>query len=454
MFSFFKKKVYLDYGASTPILKEIKKDIFNFYKKDYYHNVSSIYDRATKVKSILESCRQSIANNINARAREIIFTSSGTEAINLAIRGFVYYKIIEYNKDVFGYKNLESILKFLEFSQQPCITINKKVVVLTTNIEHPALLETLFDLRKKSLIDLYILEVEVNGVLNNSLLRAKIEDLKNKQINVDLISIMYVNNEIGTIQNIKEYGRTIDEYNRKYYNNYFDNPYESQKSSHKIVFMTDACQAANYLDLDIRKLKADMMIVNSSKVYGSRGAAILYKNKNIKISPILTGGGQEMGMRSGTENINSIYTFAKALELISNKTQKDKESQRLRYIQSQIHEILLKEIPNIKIWPEFSIGVSLQEYLDNKVPNNINFSLPGINSDEMIIRLDHLGFEVSHKSACDSLNVDGSYVLRNIGATDTQSRENIRITMGRYTNLRDMYRFVIAVKSLYFKYKN
>lgn len=442
MFNLFKnKKVYLDHGAATPVLKHI----LMLKSDDLYHNPSAIYNRAVDVKRLLNQCRQEAGKMIKARASEIIWTSSGTESVNLAIRGFVYSRYYEiYNRDLLS--NSDSLAKVSDL---------KKINVITSNIEHSAVLDTLYDLEKMGFVSLYVLPVEHNGVLESNVLRDKIEDLKRQNIDVDLVSIMYVNNEIGTIQNIKEYGRAIDEYNRKYYNNYFDNPYESEKHNHKIVFMTDACQAANYLDIDVRKLKVDMMIVNASKIYGGKGSALLYKNKNININPIITGGGQERGMRSGTENINSIYTFTKALSFVNKKEERQKEVDRLRFLQIETHKLLKNNIPDIKFWPDLKSieEPHLSEYLEKKSPNNINFSLSGINSDEMIIRLDKYGFEVSHKSACDAIETSGSYVLQRIGATTKESTENIRVTMGRDTTLKDMKEFVKALKEIYYKYK-
>lgn len=433
MFKFFKnKKVYLDNAASTPVLPEVTKYLKSLsLDTNLYYNPSAIYQDGLNVKSIMYDCRKSIANNINCRHNEIFFTSGGTESISLGLRGYIEY--------LYYYKLQKS----------------RKVFVLTTNIEHPAVIDNLLEMQNRGIAQIELLPVSDNGILSSTVLRDTIQKYNLQNIDIDLISVIFVNNEIGTIQNIKDYGHIIDIHNRQKYNNFWDNTNMINKQNHKTVFFVDACQALNYIDIDVRKLRVDMLVINSSKLYAGKGCGILYKNKNIKISTLASGGGQEGGIRSGTENISSIIAIAKAIEIINNKDNKQKEIQRLRDLQIHTIQLLKSVIPQIEFWPpiqDYNIK-NLQLVLSDKTPNNINFSLSDFNSDEAIIRLDYKGFQVSHKSACDAITTNGSYVLQAIGATEKQSVENIRITMGRYTTVNDMIKFVNTLKQLYIKYK-
>jgi cysteine desulfurase len=257
---------------------------------------------------------------------------------------------------------------------------------------------------------------------------------------------MYANNEIGTIQPVKEIGRAIDEWKRENGKTFTTYPY----------FHTDACQAANYCNVDVLRLKCHLMTVNSSKVYGPKGSALLYKREGIKISPVTYGGGQERELRSGTEAVPLHYAFGVALT--EAKEQQEKESARLRALRDETVELLLKEVPSIIFYGAFDQYFELPKAKSQKLkaelrlPNNINCRVPGISSEEMILRLDAKGFAVSHKSACASMETEGSYVVMALGATESEAQENIRISMGRTTTQSDMKNLVDAIKEIATKY--
>jgi cysteine desulfurase len=259
-----------------------------------------------------------------------------------------------------------------------------------------------------------------------------------------LVSVMYANNEIGTLQPVKEIGRTLEEWKKKEGLSHTSYPY----------FHVDACQAANYCNLDVVRLRAHLMTVNSSKVYGPKGVALLYRREGIKVSEIVYGGGQERGLRSGTENVAGVYAFGEALKEAHEL--KESESKRLRDLRNTLIQNLTQEIPGIVFYGAMDVYDSHTEVKklkeERRLPNNINCRVKGISSEEMILRLDAQGFAVSHKSACASRETDGSYVVMALGATEEEAMENIRISFGRSTRKQDLTALVSVMKTIAAKY--
>jgi cysteine desulfurase len=344
--------------------------------------------------------------------------SSGTESCNLAILGVYSAFSTTYNL-------------------QPTTTSLPHII--TSSIEHPAVLEPIKKLEREKKVRVTYLPVYEDGIV-------KVKDLRDALCEETiLMSIMYANNEIGTIQPVKEIGRAIDEWKREHGKTFTSYPY----------FHTDACQAANYCNLDVLRLKCHLMTVNSSKVYGPKGSALLYKREGIKISPVTYGGGQERELRSGTENVASAYSFGVALKEAVEL--RDAESTRLRALRDETVSHLKKEIPSVIFYGAFdeyhhikSDDKVLKE--EKRLPNNINCRVPGISSEEMILRLDAKGFSVSHKSACASMETEGSYVVMALGATEEEAKENIRISLGRSTTKEDLTSLVEAMKDISVKY--
>ena len=213
----------------------------------------------------------------------------------------------------------------------------------------------------------------------------------------------------------------------------------------------DACQAVNYCNIDVVRLRVHLMTVNSSKCYGPKGIALLYKKEGCQVEPILFGGGQERGMRSGTESVALAYSFGTALS--ETQSIQEKESIRLRELRDLCKDEIMKEIPKATIYGAWDIynkhdgKTTCKE--ENRLPNNINCRVPHISSDEMILRLDTKGFAVSHKSACASSETDGSYVIEALGASKEEALENVRITLGRDTTKKDILALVSAMKEIY-----
>lgn len=418
MISFFKskkedtKRVYLDNAGATEIGGRAKRALLEAL--DTYGNPSGIHKEGAQAGVLLDKARALCATALNAHAYEIYFTSSGTESCNLAVIG-------TYNA-------------WLRAGTQDSLPH-----VIVSAIEHPAILEPVKYLERNNKIRVTYLPVHEDGIVKVADLRAALCE------ETILVSIMYANNEIGTLQPVKEIGRAIDEWKREHGRSFTSYPY----------FHTDACQAANYSNLDVLRLKCHLMTVNSSKVYGPKGSALLYKREGIKLSPVTYGGGQERELRSGTENVASAYAFGAAL---SEAVQlRESESLRLRALRDSTVQRLQEEIPGIIFYGAFdeyhhlkTDDVVIKE--EKRLPNNINCRIPGISSEEMILRLDAKGFAVSHKSACASMETDGSYVVQALGATEEEAKENIRISLGRSTTRSDLISLVEAMKEISVKY--
>jgi cysteine desulfurase len=418
LFSTKEKRIYLDNAGATEVGERAKRALLEAVT--IYGNPSGIHAEGAHAGQLLDKARALCATELNAHAYEIYFMSSGTESCNLAILG-TYHTFFSTN-----YK-----LQTTNFSLPH---------IITSAIEHPAVLEPIKLLEREGKIRVTYLPVYDDGIVRVKDVR---ESLTPETI---LVSVMYANNEIGTIQPVKEIGRAIDEWKREKEKSFTDYPY----------FHIDACQAANYCNLDVLRLKCHLMTVNSSKCYGPKGVALLYKREGVALAAMTRGGGQERELRSGTENVASAYTFGVALK--ESQDMKEEESVRLRALRDETVELLRKEIPDIIFYGAFDEysklpTTSYKLQAEKRLPNNINCRVPGISSEEMILRLDAKGIAVSHKSACASMETDGSYVLEALGATEAEAKENIRISMGRSTTEDDMKKLVEVMREICKKYR-
>jgi cysteine desulfurase len=402
MFTLFSKKakrIYLDNAGATKVSEKAKRALMD--SLDLFGNPSAIHQEGDRASHALQKARNSIATTINAHSYEVTFVGTGTESCNLAILGTV-------------------------MGSQQSIDNRRQTIphIITSAIEHPSVLEPIRALEKWGKARVTYLPVYSNGIV-------KVKDLR-EALTEDtiLVSVMYANNEIGTIQPVKELGRAIDEWKREKERTFTSYPY----------FHVDACQAGNYLNLDVLRLKCHFMSLNSSKVYGPKGVAVLYRREGIKVGASVHGGGQERGLRSGTEAIALAASFAEALK--ESQELKVQEGERLETLRDLFFEKINKEISDVTIYGDRK----------ERLPNNINIRVPGIPSDEMILRLDAKGFAVSHKSACASQETDGSYVVQALGASVAESLENVRITLGRDTSKSDLESLVIAIKEIKTKF--
>ena len=372
------KKVYMDYAATTPVDKKVLKAMLPYFSKEF-GNPSSIYDIGLKTKNAISDAREKIAKLINAKPTEIIFTGSGTESDNLAILG-----IARANK---------------KFGNH----------IITSSIEHPAILETAKALEKEGFKITY-LPVDKFGSVGLESLKREITD---KTI---LISIMYANNEIGTVEPIEEIGKYLKTENEK----------RTIKKINRIYFHSDACQASGFYNLNVEKLGLDLLSINGSKIYGPKGAGFLYIRQGSLIEPIIYGGKQEFKLRSGTENVPNIIGLAKAFEIAQES--KERVSSKLREIQKYFIEKIKEKIPK----------VIFNGNPKNKLPNNINATFLDAEGESMILYLDQKGIYCSTGSACSMNELKSSHVLKAIGLTDEAIHGSLRFTIGKFTTKKDI----------------
>lgn len=353
------KKIYLDYAASAET------------------NPSSIHSLGVLANKKLQNSREGVANILNARKEEIIFTSGGTESNNLAIQGLVL--------GVLGGKSLPHIV--------------------ITNIEHPSVLETVRLLERRKLAIASIVSVEPDGIVDPKKIK---KELKKTTI---LVSVMYANNEIGTIQPIREIAKEI-----RYY--------KKQNKESNIFFHTDAVQAANYLDLNVEKLGVDMLSLSGSKIEGAGRVGVLYKKKSVPIAPVFGGGDQEMGLRPGTENLSEIIKFADALKKAEDS--REKEVKRLASLQ----EYFFRKIEKSKM--------IINGDVKDRLTNNVSITIPNIPSDLLVIELSERGIMTSSKSACKSSSSAGSYVIEALRPKSDPEIGGVRFSFGKATTKKDI----------------
>jgi len=378
------KKIYLDNASATPIDGKVLNVLIKILKEDFA-NSSAIHELGVKSKNKLEQARKGIAEILSAHSDEIIFTSGATESNNLAINGVLN-----------------------NFSELPHI--------ITTNIEHSSILETCKYLERTKQAEVSYVKVEENGIIDFK----KIKKVLKK--NTVLVSVMYANNEIGTIQPIKEIAKEI-----RYFN---------KTNSQKIIFHTDATQAMNYLPIKIEKLGIDLLSFNSGKIYGPKGVGVLFVKRKTPISKIIFGGEQEFDLRPGTENVANAVGLYEALKI----TEKIKEKESNRLI--ELRNYFFKKLENF----EFIINGDKEK----RLPNNVNITIPKIPSDLLVLELSAKGIYISEKSACKSGDKAGSYVIKAICSKNKNFNNSMRFSMGRYTTKADID-YVIKTLSIILK---
>jgi cysteine desulfurase len=422
------KEIYLDYASATPLDKGVLAVMNSVFKK-YFANPSAIHNLGVETSKILEDSRVYIAQVLGARREEIVFTSGATENNNLAVMGVLekYYQ---------------------NFSSKPHI--------VTTNIEHPSVMEVCKYLEKTKKAEITYVPVEENGVIDPRKIQKALKP------NTVLVSVMYANNEIGTIQPIKEIAKEIRHF-RKIQKDSFLNGlagvgdpgnrgpeknYLSEFLNIFPVFYTDATQAINYLPINVLKLGVDMLSFNGDKIYGPKDVGVLYIKKNTPLSKISFGGNQEFNLRPGTENTASIAGLSFALK-ITEKI-KEKESKRLYALRNYF----IKKILGI------SCDIKINGGMEDRLPNNVNITIPKFPSDLLVIELSARGIYISEKSACKSGEKKGSYVIDAINSNINShinkkivGEGSLRFSLGRETTKRDIDYTVKSLKDILKKLK-
>lgn len=372
MFKKQPKEIYLDYSANTPIDKEVVSHMLPFFDASF-GNPSSLHMRGRRSRKVIEEARESIAKIIGANSNEIIFTGSGTEANNLAIIGIAR-----------AYKN-------------------KGNHIIISNIEHKSNLEAVHTLEKEG-FNISILPVKKNGIID---VEECVKLITDKTI---LISLMYVNNEIGTIQPIRELSLEVSKL----------------KKNNIPLLHVDACQAITMLSIDTSELGVDLLTLNSSKVYGPNGVGLLYKRRGINIEPLIVGGGQESNLRAGTESVPLIAGFTIALQISDEK--RDSEYKRLKVLQDYLRKELKNRIPQVLFNGDQELCV----------PSVVHITVPSIEGESMLMMLDNYGICVSTGSACSATDLRPSYVLTAIGQEPELIHGSLRISMGRFTTKKEI----------------
>jgi cysteine desulfurase len=437
------KNIYLDYASATPIDSRIIFLMMKSFKKDFA-NPSAIHDTGVKVKKILEDKKGEVASILEAHRDEIIFTSGATESNNLAILGII----------ALACKNSSSCaLPGVPVGTLGDNNFHKLPHIVTTNIEHASVLEVCKYLEKTKQAEVTYVKVEADGIVDSKKIKKALRP------NTVLVSVMYANNEIGTIQPIREIAKEIRHYKKikegkdvvletwerdgVSTRNFLAKKYPYSKTTSFPIFHTDATQAINYLPINVLKLGVDLMSFNSAKIYGPKGVGVLYKKRDIKLSPIFFGGDQEFGLRPGTENLPLFVGLAEALKIT--EKMKEQESKRLVILQNYFFKKLLKA----------PFDFELNGDKENRLPNNINITIPKIPSDLLVIELGVRGIMASSKSACKGGDGKASHVIAAIrtNAKESEVDGSLRFSLGRQTTKADIDYTVRSLSLILMKLK-
>ena len=366
--------IYLDHAATTPLDGEVFQEMKPYFA-DIYGNASSLYLPARKALQGLNRAREKVRSCIQASSTDkVVFTGSGTESDNLAIFG-----VARRHKDTHRH-------------------------IIVSSIEHKAVLEPAKRLEQEG-FEVTRLKVSRDGLVDLRELELAIRE------DTSIVSVIYANNEIGTIQPIDEIAKIIK---------------KKRGSGALPLFHTDACQAAGYLPLHVSELGVDLMTINGSKIYGPKGVGVLYAKGEVELEPLVVGGDQEGSMRAGTETVALAVGLASALEISINT--KEKESARLTELRNYFIKRIQEEIT----------GVHINGHLTKRLPNNINVLIEGVEGEAMVLMLDEQGIYVATGSACSSFDLQPSHVLKEIGVSPELAHGSLRLTLGKKTSKEEL----------------
>ncbi len=369
--------IYLDHAATTPVDPKVVEAMLPYFS-ERYGNASSIYRLGQEAHQAMEEARKAVAEILNAQPREIIFTGCGSESDNLAIRGVAWANRERGNH------------------------------IITSSIEHHAVSHTCEQLQKHFGLEVTYLPVDRYGVVDPDDVARAITD------HTVLISVMYANNEVGTLEPISEIGKIA--------------------RSHGILFHTDAVQAGGTLTLDVEGLNVDLMSLSGHKFYAPKGVGVLYVRRGVKLLPMQTGGGHERGRRAGTENIPYMVGFAKALQLAH--SQREEENARLKALRDRLIEGVLSSIPQSH----------LTGHPTQRLANSASFTFRYVEGDSILLHLDLEGIAASSGSACTSGSLEPSHVLMAMGIPPEVAHGSLRLTLGR-SNTNQQIDYVLGVLS-------
>jgi cysteine desulfurase len=364
------KRIYLDYAATTPVRPEVMEAMSPYFT-EAFGNPSSIHSYGQEVRAAIDEARAKVAALIGAREEEVVFTGGGTEADNLAIKG-------------------------IALAHE-----NKGNHIITSAIEHHAVLETCEFLAKRG-FKITCLPVNRYGLVEPDDVKRAITS---KTI---LISVMHANNEIGTIEPIAEIGKIAREAD--------------------VCFHTDAVQTTGHIPVDVNTLMVDLLSISAHKLYGPKGVGVLYIRKGTRVVPLLHGGGQEKGRRSGTENIPGIVGLGTAAELAGREM--SEEAERLTILRDKLINGIIEHIPDSR----------LNGHPQSRLPNNVNVSIDYVEGESMLLNLDLEGICASTGSACSSASLEASHVLLATGLPHEQAHGSLRFSLGKWTTEKEIER--------------
>ena len=370
------RRVYLDHAATTPVDPEVAQAMARVYR-DVPGNPSSIYAEGRAARALVDEAREQVAEAIGAQLSEIVFTSGGTEADNLALRGAV--KAYRGERDG----------------------------IVASAIEHHAVLDTARDMVDHGEARLVLAPVSPQGIADVAFVASAID------ARTAIVSVMHANNEIGTIQPIAAIGEICRQ--------------------RGVLFHSDAVQSAGALELDVRKVAVDLLSLNAHKFYGPKGVGALYVRKGTRVATIQTGGGQEKGRRTGTENVAGIVGLGLAMTIAVRK----REEESLR--QSILRDRLIEGVLNAPVF------ATLTGHPTMRLPNSASFVLEGVDGTSLIAALDMAGFSVSSGSACTSGDTEPSHVILALGIDRELAKGSLRVTIGRSTTDADIEAFLSAL---------
>jgi cysteine desulfurase len=368
------RQVYLDHNATTPVRKEVLEAMMPYFAEEY-GNASSVYSMGQKARQAIDEAREVIGNAIGTEATDVIFTSGGTEADNFAIKGIAM------------------------------ANLNKGRHVIISSIEHPAVLEPCRFIEKELGFDVTYLPVDKYGIVDLDSLKDAVRK------DTILISIMYANNETGTIQPIKEIAKIARE--------------------NKIYFHTDAVQTLGKLPIDVEDLGVDLCSFSGHKIYGPKGIGAIYLRKGVKITPFQHGGHHERNKRAGTENVSGIVGFAKAVEIAERDMKKNEA--HLKKLTKKMWEGLSRELKEIHI----------NGHPENRLSSTLNISFKYIEGESMVLNFDMKGIYASTGSACTSGSLEPSHVLTAMGVSPDMAQGSVRFSFG-YENTEEDVDYCLA----------
>lgn len=389
-------KIYLDYAATTPVDKEVLETMLPYFSEKF-GNAMSVHGAGQESLEAIDKTREQVANFFQASPSEIVFTSGATESNNLVVKGSLR-----------SYYGIER-------------KANEKPHIITTKFEHHCVLDACKFAQKDGLAEVTFVSPNKEGIVWAKDIQKAIKP------NTILISVMYVNNEIGTLQPIAELGKMLKEINAE----------RAEKKQPRIYFHTDATQAINYFNCNVDELGVDLLSMSAHKIYGPKGIGMLYIRKGTAIKRIQDGGDQEYKMRAGTHNVPAIVGLGKAIEKLQTKKTQLK-NQEILQLRDHLIKRVLKEIPK----------AYLNGSKELRSPNNANFRFDDVEGEGLILSLDLDGIAASTGSACSSGALEPSHVLLSLGLRHEEAHSSLRLTLGKYTTLKEIDAVVEKIKEV------